>query len=156
MGDVWLGLLVLAGVTFTIFTQAKGLTLSWRRVVLLPAIVSVIGLVGLIGTAGVGPADVLCMMASAVIAAAIGIGQGVSMHLEARNGILWGRMPVRGLWLWVALIVCRVAMVAVAYAIGAKAAYSFDAIILTLGINRLAQAAVVGTRGLKAGMNFAS
>ena len=60
------------------------------------------------------------------------------MHLEARQGTLWGQMPLRGLWLWVALVGSRVAMMAVAYAIGAKAAYSFDAIILTLGINRLA------------------
>jgi hypothetical protein len=156
MSDVWIGLLVLAGVTFTIFTQLKGLSLSWKRVVALPAIISVIGLVGLAGTTGVGPADIFCMMVSAVIAAAIGIGQGVSMHLEARNGSLWGQMSLRGSWLWVALIVSRVAMMAVAYALGAKAAYSFDAIILTLGVNRLAQAAVIGARGLKAGVNFAS
>jgi hypothetical protein len=156
MSGVWIGLLVAGGVIFTIFTQIKGLTLSWKRVVLLPAIVSVIGLVGLVGTTGVGAEDVLCMMVSTVIAAAIGLGQGVSMHLEARQGTLWGQMPLRGVWLWVALFVSRAAMVAVAYAIGAKAAYSFDAIILTLGINRLAQAAVVGARGLKAGVNFAS
>jgi hypothetical protein len=156
MGDVWIGLLVFAGLIFTIFSQVKGLTLSWKRIVVLPAVVSVIGLVGLAGTTGVGPEDILCMMVSAVIAAAIGMGQGASMHLEARGGTLWGQMPLRGSWLWVALIVSRVAMVAVAYAIGAKAAYSFDAIILTLGVNRLAQAAVVGARGLKAGVNFAS
>jgi hypothetical protein len=156
MSDVWIGLLVIAGVTFTICTQIKGLTLTWKRAVLLPAIVSVIGFVGLVGTTGVGSEDVLCMMVSAVMAAAIGVGQGMSMHLEAREGTLWGQMPLRGVWLWVALFVSRAAMVALAYAIGAKAAYSFDAIILTLGVNRLAQAVVVGARGLKAGVNFAS
>ena len=156
MSGVWMGLLVVAGVTLMIVTQLKGLTMTWKRTVLLPAIVSVIGFVGLAGTTGVGWEDVFCMVVSAVMAAAIGVGQGVSMHLEARQGTLWGQMPLRGVWLWVALFASRVVMVAVAYAIGAKAAYSFDAIILTLGVNRLAQAAVVGTRALKAGVNFAS
>jgi hypothetical protein len=156
MSDIWMALLVVAGVTLTIFTQVKGLTLTWKRTVVLPAVVCVIGAVGLAGTAGVGAEDVLCMMVSALLAAAIGVGQGASMHLEARDATLWGQMPLRGVWLWVALFVSRVTMVAVAYAIGAKAAGSFDAIILTLGINRLAQAAVVAARGLKEGVSFAS
>jgi hypothetical protein len=42
-------------------------------------------------------ADVICLVISGLIAVTIGLLQGRMIRLEARNGALWGQMPVRGL-----------------------------------------------------------
>ena len=63
-----------------------------------------------------------------------------------------GRLPLRGLWWWAALIAARIGMLAIAAALGAKAAGSADAVFLVLGINRLAQSAMIGLRASRAGL----
>jgi hypothetical protein len=140
---------LVAAVGYEIYNQVKGQALHARRLVLLPAVLIVMGVAGLAGMSGVGAADIGCLAASALIAAAIGLGQGALTRLEVRAGALWGRLPGRGLWLWAALIVSRVAIVVAAHAIGADAAASLDSIVLALGINRLAQAGVIAARSTR-------
>jgi len=152
MTDLVSAVVLLAVVAFVIISQVKGMTLSGRRMVLLPAILIGYGAVNLAGMHGVGSADIACIAISAAIAAAIGLGQGRAMHLESRGGALWGRLPLRGLWWWAALITARIGMLAIAAALGAKAAGSADAVFLVLGINRLAQSAMIGLRASRAGL----
>jgi hypothetical protein len=77
------------------------------------------------------------------------------MRLEARRGFLWGQMPVGSLWLWGLLVASRGVLDGVGYTLGAHVATGSAAILLTLGVNRLAQAAVVAPRALAAGIPFA-
>jgi hypothetical protein len=150
-------LIVLAAVVVigaVILRQFNGEPLRGRRIVLLPAILIVIGAMNLHSSSPLKTADIVCIAASAAVAIAIGIYQGVAIHLESRNGGLWGRMPARGLWFWGALVVSRGVVFIVASVIGAKAATSVDSIILVLGLNRLAQAAVIAARALSAGVAF--
>ncbi len=144
-----------AAVGFVIVTQVRGQSLQARRLVLLPAILIVTGLAGLHGMTGVSPADIACITVSALIAATIGLAQGAVTRLQSRNGTLWGRLPVSGLWLWAALIVSRVAMMVAAHAVGAQAAASLDSVLVVLGINRLAQAGVIASRAARAGLPLA-
>lgn len=152
MTDLVSALVLLAVVAFVIISQVKGMTLTGRRMVLLPVILIGFGAVNLAKMHGAGPTDIACIAVSAAVAAAIGLGQGWSMHLESRGGALWGRLPLRGLWWWAALIGARIGMLAIAAALGAKAAGSVDAVFLVLGINRLAQSAVIGLRASRAGL----
>jgi hypothetical protein len=149
-------LAVIAIVGFVIGRQLMGEPLRGKRVVLLPAVLIVIGFADLTSD-GRHPqaADVLCLVISAVIAAGIGAGQGSVLRLESRNGALWGQMPLRGLWLWIALVASRVVMTLVASGLHAHLAASTAGIVLILGVNRLAQAAVVFPRALAAGIPFA-
>jgi hypothetical protein len=145
--------LLIAGVVIAvIISQVKGVTLSGRRMLLLPAILIGYGVVNLTGMHGVGPVDIACIAVSAAIATIIGLGQGRAMHLESRGGALWARLPLRGLWWWAALIAARIGMMAVAAVLGVKAAGSVDAVFLVLGINRLAQSAMIGLRASRAGL----
>lgn len=145
--------LVIAGVVVAvIISQVKGVTLTGRRMLVLPAILIGYGVVNLAGMHGIGPVDIACIAVSATIGAVIGLGQGRVMHLESRGGALWARLPLRGLWWWAALIAARIGMLAVAAALGAKAAGSADAVFLVLGINRLAQSAMIGLRASRAGL----
>jgi hypothetical protein len=149
-------LAVVAIVVYVVGRQVVGEPLRGKRVILLPAILTVIGIVDLGGHHGhVQALDVIFIAISAAVAIAIGLAQGLSMRLESRDGGLWGQLPVRALWLWVALILTRVLLIVVAHGAGAELAASSAPILMTLGLNRLAQALVIGARAVKAGIPFA-
>lgn len=156
MSEVIRVLAVIAVIGYVIGRQLLGEPLRGKRVVALPVILAVAGAADL-GKNGhhVKPADVACLVISGLIAATIGLLQGRMIRLEARNGALWGQMPVRGLWLWALLVGSRLIMTVIALAVGAKVAGSSAPIIMLLGINRLGQAAIVLRRALATGIPFA-
>lgn len=147
---------VIAIVAYVIGRQLRGEPLRGKRVVMLPAILTVIGVADLGGKGHhVRPVDVTCLVVGALLVAGIGAAQGRAMRLESRNGSLWGQMPAKALWLWLLLVVARVLMIVIADGVHAKVAASSATILVMLGINRLAQAAVVVPRALSAGIPFA-
>jgi hypothetical protein len=149
-------LAVIGIIGFVIFRQIQGEPLRGKRTVVLPAILTVIGFSDLRGNSGhLQPADVTCLVVGAIGAAAIGAGFGTMMRLESRNGYLWAQLPVRGLWLWGALVLWRVAAMALAGAMHAHVAASSSTLLFSLGVNRLAQAAVIMLRALAVGVPFA-
>lgn len=149
-------LAVIGVIGFVIFRQIQGEPLRGKRTVVLPAILTVVGFSDLRGNGGhLQPADITCLVVGAIGAAAIGAGFGTMMRLESRNGYLWAQLPVRGLWLWVALVIWRVAAMALAGAMHAHVAASSSTLLFSLGVNRLAQAAVIMLRALAVGVPFA-
>jgi hypothetical protein len=149
-------LAVIAVIGYVIGRQLLGEPLRGKRVVALPVVLAVAGVADL-GKNGrhVEPADVICLVISGLIAVTIGLLQGRMIRLEARNGALWGQMPVRGLWLWALLVGSRLIMTVIALAVGAKVAGSSAPIIMLLGINRLGQAAIVMRHAVATGIPFA-
>lgn len=149
-------LAVIGIIGFVIFRQIQGEPLRGKRTVVLPAILTVIGFSDLHGNGGhMQPADVTCLVIGALGSAAIGAGFGMMMRLEARDGYLWAQLPVRGLWLWGALVAWRVAAMAMAGAAHAHVAASSSTLLFSLGVNRLAQAGVITLRALAMGVPFA-
>jgi hypothetical protein len=149
-------LVVIGVIGYVIGRQLMGEPLRGKRVVVLPVILAVAGAADL-GKNGrhVELADVICLVISGLIAVTIGLLQGRMIRLEARNGALWGQMPVRALWLWALLVGSRLIMTVIALAVGAKVAGSSAPIIMLLGINRLGQAAIVMRHALATGIPFA-
>ena len=123
MSEVIRVLAVVAVIGYVIGRQLMGEPLRGKRVVLLPVILAIAGAADL-GAHGrhVEPADVAWLVISGLIAGTIGLLQGRMMRLECRNGALWGRMPVRGLWLWAVLVASRLIITVIALAVGAKVA----------------------------------
>ncbi|MGH3230354.1 MAG: hypothetical protein ACRDOA_17570, partial [Streptosporangiaceae bacterium] len=76
-------------------------------------------------------------------------------RLESRDGVLWGKMPLRGLWLWVALVAWRALIMVLAAHTGAHVAASTTPLLFTLGLNRLGQGAAIVARAMRAGIPFA-
>jgi hypothetical protein len=149
-------LAAIAIVGYVIGRQLIGEPMRGKRLIVLPLGLTVIGAADLHSSRlHVGAADVLCIALSAVIAAGIGLAQGRVMRLESRDGSLWAQLPLRGLWLWLTLVAARVAIMVLAHGLHARLAASTATILLTLGINRLAQAAVVTLRAVNAGIPFA-
>lgn len=143
-------------IVYVIGQQVVGSALKGKRLVVLPAALTVIGIVEISGSK-VHPdaTDIVLLVVSAAIAIAIGIGLGAMTRLERRDGYLWAQLPKRGLWLWGGLIVSRLAVTGIAQGSGAHLAAGTAAILLMLGLNRAAQALVVVPRAITAGIPFA-
>lgn len=147
---------VIAIVAYVVGRQFMGEALRGKRVVLLPIVLTVIGAIDVSGVHHrIGPADAAFLVVGAVLAASVGMGLGTSMRLQARDGYLWGQMPPKAGWLWVALIGSRLALTGAADGVHAHVAASSATILLMLGINRLGQAAIVLPRAMAAGIPFA-
>jgi hypothetical protein len=143
-------------IVYLIAQQVAGTALRGKRVVMLPAILTVIGVLDISSNkAHASAADLALLVAGAAIAIVIGLALGAMTRLECRDGSLWAKLPAKGLWLWGGLILSRLAIVGVAHASGAHLAAGTSAILLTLGLNRVAQAAVVVPRAIAAGIPFA-
>ncbi len=141
---------------FVIWQQVTGAALRGRRVVMLPAILTAIGILDLTGSkARPGPTDIALLAISACVAIAIGVALGAMTRLERRDGHLWAKLPKRGLWLWGGLILSRVVIAGIAHVADAHVAGGTSAILLTLGLNRAAQAMVIVPRAIAAGIPFA-
>src|ERR1700733_11301662 len=147
-------LAVIGIIGFVIYQQLTGQLLRGKRVVVLPAVVTVIGFLGLRGH-HLGSADIVWLTVGAVGSVLIGLAFGLIMRLESRDGVLWGKMPLRGLWLWVALVIWRVLIAVLAARTGAHVAASTTPLLFTLGLNRLGQAAIIVPRAMRAGIPFA-
>jgi hypothetical protein len=156
MHAVLIGLAVAAIVVYVIGRQLVGEPMRGKRLIVLPAILTVVGALDLNSAhRHIGSADIVCLVIGGVVVAGIGLAQGRIMRLESRNGTLWAQLPVKGLWFWLALIVSRLTLTGLALGVHAHVAASTSTVVLMLGINRLGQAAVVGSRAVVAGIPFA-
>jgi hypothetical protein len=148
-------LVVIAIVGFVLYQQLKGQALRLKRAVVLPAVVTVIGFVDLRHAGHLRPADVLWLTVGAAGAIAIGLALGVITRVYSRDGVLWARLPMAGLWLWGGLVAWRVLIMLVAKGMDAEVAGSVTPLLFMLGLNRLAQAAVVVPRATASGIPIA-
>ncbi|WP_329576219.1 hypothetical protein OG500_03020 [Kitasatospora sp. NBC_01250] len=150
-------LAVVGIIAVIVFQQVRGQYLRGKRTVLLPAVLTVIGFTDLhTGGGHLKPVDVTCLVVGAAGSVAIGLAFGAMTRLESRGGVLWARLPLRGLWLWGGLVAWRVLVVVLAGAMGAHVAASSSTLLFGLGLNRLAQAAVILPRAVAAGVPFAA
>jgi hypothetical protein len=149
-------LAVVGIIGYVIYRQVQGQPLRGRRTVLLPAILTVIGFVNLrSGGAHLSGADITSLVIGAAGSAVIGLALGAVTRLESRGGYLWAQLPLRGLWLWAALVAWRVLVILLASGLHANIAASSATLLFSLGINRLAQAAVIVMRATRMGVPFA-
>src|ERR1700677_3632044 len=147
-------LVVIAIVGYVLYQQLTGQALQLKRAVVLPAVVTVIGFVDLRHAGHLRPADVLWLSVGAAGAIAIGLALGVITRVYSRDGVLWTRLPMAGLWLWGGLLAWRLVIMLVAKGMDADVAGSVTPLLFTLGLNRLAQAAVVVPRAMASGIPF--
>jgi len=152
----WLEILAVIGIIgFVIYQQIAGQKIQGKRLVVLPAVLTIIGFADLHGARHLHPADYVWLTVGAIGSLVIGLALGAITRLGSRDGVLWAKMPLRGLWLWVALIAWRGLIMVIAARTGAHVAASTTPLLFTLGLNRLGQAAVIEPRAMLAGIPFA-
>lgn len=152
----WLEILAVIGVIgFVIYQQIAGQKLQGKRLVVLPAVLTIIGFANLHGAKGLHSADYLWLTVGAVGSLLVGLAFGAITRLGSRDGVLWAKMPLRGLWLWAGLFAWRGLIMLIAARSGAHVAASTESLLFMLGINRLGQAAVIVPRAMLTGIPFA-
>jgi hypothetical protein len=152
----WLEILAVTGIIgLVIYWQIAGQKVQGKRLVVLPAVLTVIGFADLHGAKHLHTADYVWLTAGAAGALLIGLAFGAITRLGSRDGVLWAKMPLRGLWLWAALFTWRGLTMVIAARTGAHVAASTTPLLFTLGLNRLGQAAVIVPRAMLAGIPFA-
>jgi hypothetical protein len=157
MSGVEMIIVVLGIMAYSIGRQIAGEPLRVKRLIGLPAALTVIGIIEVARSKGSAPThmDLVLIGVGCAINAVIGIGQGRLMRLESRGGYLWGQMPKSVLWWWAAKIASGVVLDGIGHALGAQLATVSAVMLLRLGVNRLAQAAIVAPRGFATGVPFA-
>ena len=151
----WLEILAVIGIIgFVIYQQVAGQLIQGRRLIVLPVVVTVIGFLNLRGH-HLDSADVAWLAVGAAGSLLIGLAFGLMTRLESRDGVLWGKLPLRGLWLWAGLFAWRALIMVLAARTGAHFAASTTPLLFTLGLNRCGQAAVISARAMLAGIPFA-
>jgi hypothetical protein len=150
-------IVVIAIMAYSVGRQIVGEPLRIKRLIGLPAALTVMGIVDVVNSKGAGPTrlDIILILAGCAVNAVIGLGQGRLMNLESRSGYLWGQMPKSVLWWWGAKIASGVILDGIGHALGAGIAVTSAVMLLRLGVNRLGQAAVVAPRALASGIPFA-
>jgi hypothetical protein len=147
-------LAVIGVIGFVIYQQVAGQKVQGKRLILLPAVLTVIGYFDLHGAKGMHPADYVWLAVGAAGSLAIGLAFGLITKVGSRDGVLWAKLPVWGLLLWVAMLAFRVVVMLLAGRTGAHVAASTTPLLFTLGLNRLGQAAVIAVRAMVAGIPF--
>jgi hypothetical protein len=143
-------------IVYVIGRQLIGSSVSGKRLVVLPAVLTVIGILEISGhNSHLNATDAVLLVLSAVIAIAVGLRLGAMTRLERRDGYLWAQLPKRGLWLWGALLASRLATAGVGDVAGAHLVAGTSVILLVLGLNRAAQAVAIVPRAVAAGIPFA-
>ena len=98
----WLEIVVAIGVVgFVIYQQVAGQAVQGRRLIVLPAVLTVVGFLNLHAAKHLHPADIVWLTVGAIGSLLIGLAFGAITRLQERNGALWAQLPLRGLWLWV-------------------------------------------------------
>jgi hypothetical protein len=146
---------VIAIIGFVIYQQLAGQKVAGRRLIVLPAVLTVVGFLSLHGAGQLHTADYLWLTVGAAGSLGIGLAFGAVTRLSARDGVLFAKLPARGLWLWAALLGWRVLVMVIAAHTGGHVAASTAPLLFTLGLNRLGQAAVIASRAMLAGIPFA-
>ena len=146
----WLEVLAVIGIVgFVIYQQIAGQKLQGKRLVVLPVVLTIIGFADLHGAKHLHPADYVWLAVGAIGSLLIGLALGAITRIGSRDGVLWAKLPLRGLWLWAGLVAWRVLIMALAARTGAHVAASATPLLFTLGLNRLGQAAVIVPRAMR-------
>lgn len=150
-------LLVIAAIGYVLWSRMQGRPLQARRLLVLPAVLTVIGIFDLTGSSAphLGSKDIAFLVASITLSVVLGAARGATIELYPREGALWQRYRRRTVALWITLISAKLVLAALASAAHAQAGGGTNSLMLSLGLSLAAEAAIVGPRALSTGLPFA-
>ena len=151
-------LLAVAAVGWVLWSRMKGQPLKAKRLLVLPAVLTVLGITDLAGSSAphLTPKDIGFLAGSVAISAVLGAARGATIELYPQGGELWQRYRLITAGLWITLIAAKLVVMVIAGAAGASAGGGTSSLLLSLGVSLLAEAAIVGPRALSTGLPFAT
>jgi hypothetical protein len=150
-------LLVLAAVGYVLWSRMQGRPLKAKRLLVLPAIFTVLGVTDLTGSSAphLSSTDLAFLVVSVTLSVVLGAARGATIQLYPQDGELWQRYRPSTVGLWLVLIGSKLALAVVAHGAGASAGAGTSTLLLSLGVSLLAEAAIVAPRALSTGVPFA-
>ena len=151
-------LLAVTAVGYVLWSRMKGQPLKAKRLLVLPAVLTVLGITDLTGSSAphLTPKDIAFLVVGAGISAVLGAARGATIELYPQGGELWQRYRPVTVGLWITLIAAKLIVMVIAGAARASAGGGTSSLLLTLGVSLLAEAAIVGPRALSTGLPFAT
>jgi hypothetical protein len=148
-------LIVVAVVVYLFARRLAGEPLKARRLVILPAVITIWGGYQVVHVHGVHTVDVAVIGVSVVVSLLLGVVRGTTIQVFVQNGHLWQKYTFATIAVWVLSIAIRFGIDWAGHLAGATTSVLTAALVLTLGVSFLGEAAVVGARGLRLGAPFA-
>jgi hypothetical protein len=142
---------ILAAVGYVLARRLMGEPAQAKRMLVLPAVLSVIGLSDVSGHVKT-PVSLLFLVATAAVSVALGALRGVSVRIYRHEGVAFVRYTGVTVVLWVVSLAVRFGANLVLGAVDRTAAGAVgEGLLLTLGLGILAEGLVVLSRALRAG-----
>ncbi|PWI44877.1 DUF1453 domain-containing protein [Streptomyces sp. ICBB 8177] len=142
--------LVVAGVGYVLARRLMGEPAQAKRMLVLPAVLTVIGLSDLSGQVK-SPISLLFLVATAATSLALGALRGWSVRISQRDGLAFIRYTGTTVALWVLNLVIKFGANLILGAVDSKDAGAVgDSLLFTLGLGILAEGAVALYRALSA------
>jgi hypothetical protein len=142
---------VLAAVGYVMARRMMGEPAQAKRMLVLPAVLSVIGLSDMSGHVKT-PVSLLFLVATVAVSVALGALRGVSVRISQRDGLAFVRYTGVTVALWVVNLAVKFGANLVLGAVDHTDASAVgNSLLLTLGLGILAEGLVVLFRALRAG-----
>jgi hypothetical protein len=135
--------LIIAAVGYVLFRRLAGEPAQLKRMLVLPAVLAVIGVSDL-HVAGQTPTSIAFLIGTTVLSLLLGALRGVSVRVEARNGVVFIRYTVTTVVLWVANLAIKFGGSFLLGAVDPAAAHAASTgLLFTLGAGMVAEGLVV-------------
>jgi hypothetical protein len=144
-------LLIAAVVIYVVGGRLAGQPLQAKRLVVIPAAMTIYGLtqLGHLSAAGIG-----ALIVEAAIGFGLGALRGVTIHVYEKVGHLWFRYRPLTLAVWVATIGVRVAFAFGLHLVGVNVPTA-GGILVSFGLSLFGEAAVVAAKAQRLGVPYA-
>ena len=143
--------LILAAVGYLLVRRVMGEPAQAKRMLILPAVLSLIGLSDVSGEVK-APLSLVFLVATAAISVVLGALRGASVRISQRDGLAFVRYTGLTVVLWVVNLAVKFGANLVLGAIDPKDAGAVsNSLLLTLGLGILAEGLVVLYRALRSG-----
>ncbi|MCQ4079284.1 hypothetical protein NGB36_01320 [Streptomyces sp. RB6PN25] len=141
--------LILAAVGYLLVRRVMGEPAQAKRILILPAVLSLIGLSDVSGQVKT-PLSLLFLVATAAISVVLGALRGASVHISQREGLAFVRYTGVTVVLWVVNLAIKFGVNLALGAIDSKDPGAVgNSLLLTLGLGILAEGLVVLYRALR-------
>jgi hypothetical protein len=150
--------LAVAALGYVLWSRTQGQPLEAKRLLVLPAVLTVIGVTDLTGSSAphLTPKDIAFLVVTVAISVVLGAARGATIELYPKRGELWQRYRPNTVALWIVLVATKLVLTVIAGAAGASAGGGTKTLLLSLGVSLLAEAAIVAPRALSTGLPFAT
>lgn len=150
MSGAWQIILIVVAVGYILVRRMVGEQAEARRMLILPAVLTVIGVSDVSGDLKT-PAAVGLLVVTAAISVAIGALRGATVRISARNGVAFVQYTILTVILWVVNIAIKFgANVGLRIIDPHDSAALSNSLLLTLGAGMLVEGLVVLGRALRA------